>query len=109
MKNIEDMKKENAAELNETELNAVSGGVSAAGVRKADFNAIRDILSNRLSITAGLVHLGSSIVDDLGADSLDVVDIVSVVEEEFGVVISQSELAKIKTVDDLVNAARMSK
>jgi len=47
--------------------------------------------------------LKASFLDDLGADSLDIVEIVMAAEEEFGVSISEAELEKIDTVGDLVD------
>ncbi len=45
---------------------------------------------------------GSSITDDLGADSLDVVDLVMALEDEFGIEIPEDEVENIKTVGDII-------
>jgi acyl carrier protein len=46
------------------------------------------------------IKLGTSFIDDLGADSLDLVELVMELEEEFGVTIPEVELEQIKTVED---------
>ena len=49
------------------------------------------------------VTMEASMQDDLGADSLDLVDLVMSVEEEFGVKVADEDLENIKTVGDIVN------
>lgn len=66
------------------------------------FEKIRDILVDQLDVEADAVTLESSITDDLGADSLDVVDMVMSFEEEFDVEIPDEEIEKMKTVGDIV-------
>ena len=45
----------------------------------------------------------TSIINDLGADSLDVVDLLMTIDDEFGVEVPDEDVEKVKTVEDLVN------
>lgn len=66
------------------------------------FEKIRDIIVDQLDAEADDVTAEASIVDDLGADSLDVVDLISSVEDEFDVEIPDEKVEGIKTVGDIV-------
>ncbi|MDO4566636.1 MAG: acyl carrier protein [Oscillospiraceae bacterium] len=66
------------------------------------FEKIREILCSQLDLDEDRVTMESSIVDDLGADSLDVVDLVMSLEEEFDLSIPDEEVANLKQVGDLV-------
>lgn len=63
---------------------------------------VKEILAKQLEISVDEINPTSSLTEDLGADSLDVVEIVMALEDEFDVEISDEETAKIKTVDDIV-------
>ncbi len=67
------------------------------------FDKIRDIIVENLDVDAEEVTLETSLKDDLGADSLDAVEIVMAVEEEFGIEIPDEEAQKIVTVKDIVD------
>jgi acyl carrier protein len=54
------------------------------------------------------VNSETSFVNDLGADSLDVVELVMALEEEFNIEISDEDAEKIKTVEDAVNYIKYS-
>ena len=60
-----------------------------------------EIISNQLGIDQGDVTPEASVVDDLGADSLDVVELVMALEEEFNLEIPDEEAEKIKSVNDI--------
>lgn len=60
-----------------------------------------EIISNQLGIDHGDVTPEASVVDDLGADSLDVVELVMALEEEFNLEIPDEEAEKIKSVNDI--------
>ena len=67
------------------------------------FDKSRDIIVDQLDASADDVTAEASIIDDLGADSLDVVDLISSVEDEFDVEIPDEEVENIKTVGDIVS------
>ena len=66
------------------------------------FEKVRDILVEQLDVEEEKVTMDASITDDLGADSLDVVDLVMSLEEEFDVEIPDNQVENIKTVGDIV-------
>lgn len=66
------------------------------------FEKIRDILMEQLDVEEDAVTMEASITNDLGADSLDIVDLVMSLEEEFDCEIPDDEIENIKTVGDIV-------
>ena len=68
-----------------------------------DLEKVKSLLAEQLNIKAETIKAESKIVDDLGADSLDVVELLMTLEDEFGVAISDEEAVKIKTVGDILN------
>ncbi len=67
------------------------------------FDKVKEIIVDQLGVDEGDVTLDKSFIDDLGADSLDTVELVMAFEEEFGIEIPDEEAEKIKTVQDAVN------
>ena len=65
-------------------------------------NKVKKIVADHLGIDESKVTEESSFIDDLGADSLDTVELVMAFEEEFGSEISDSDAEKILTVGDAV-------
>ena len=63
---------------------------------------VKEILSKQLEISVDEIQIENSLQEDLGADSLDVVEIVMALEDEFSIEIADEDTAKIKTVDDIV-------
>ena len=66
------------------------------------FDRVKELLSKQLNIKQDKINLDSKIVEDLGADSLDVVELLMTLEDEFGVVVSDEEATNLKTVEDIV-------
>jgi acyl carrier protein len=66
------------------------------------FDKVKAILVDQLDVDEDAVTMESSISEDLGADSLDVVDMVMSLEEEFDVEIPDEEIEAMKTVGDIV-------
>ena len=66
------------------------------------FNKVRDIVVEQLGVEADEVALESTFIDDLGADSLDIVELIMAFEEEFGGEISDEDAQKITTVGEAV-------
>jgi acyl carrier protein len=63
---------------------------------------VREIVAEQLERDVNEVTSTASLIDDLGADSLDVVELVMKMEEEFGIEIPDEEAEKIKTVNDVI-------
>lgn len=66
------------------------------------FEKVKGILVEQLDVEEDKVTMEASIVEDLGADSLDMVDLVMSMEEEFDVEIPDDQVENIKTVGDIV-------
>ena len=65
-------------------------------------NKVREIIINELGVEAEKVVDEASFVEDLGADSLDTVELVMAFEEEFGIDIPDEDAEQLKTVGDAV-------
>ena len=66
------------------------------------FEKIRKILSELLSIDENTIEMDSLIIDNLGADSLDLVDAIVTINDEFGVEIPDDEIENLRSVGDVV-------
>ncbi len=66
------------------------------------FDKVKKIIVDQLGIDADKVTLEASFVDDLGADSLDLVELVMALEEEYGIEVPDEDAEKIVTVNDIV-------
>jgi acyl carrier protein len=64
---------------------------------------VKDIIINELGVEAEKVTREAKFVDDLGADSLDTVELVMAFEEEFGMEIPDEEAEKLQTVGDAID------
>jgi acyl carrier protein len=63
---------------------------------------VKEIIVEQLSVNADEVVPEASFVDDLGADSLDLVELIMVMEEKFGQEIPDEDAAKLQTVQDAI-------
>ncbi len=67
------------------------------------FDKVKEIIVDKLGVDEGSVVEKASFIEDLGADSLDIVDLVMALEEEFGIDIPDEEAQNIKSVGDAVD------
>ena len=66
------------------------------------FEQVKKILSDQLDLDEEQVTEDSEVIDDLGADSLDIVDLVMTLEEEFDTEIPDEDIENLRTVGDIV-------
>lgn len=66
------------------------------------FEKCRDIVAEQMGIDATSITLDSKLVEDIGADSLDTVEILMQIESEFGVELNDDDIVKCKTFGDVV-------
>ena len=64
------------------------------------------IIMEQLDVTREECKLEASFIDDLGADSLDLVELIMEMEENFGIEIADNELEKIRTIQDAIDFLR---
>ena len=67
-----------------------------------EFEKLKNIIGEGLSVDADDIDMDTAFVDDLGADSLDIFQIIMGIEEEFDIEIANEEAEKIRTVGDAV-------
>ena len=72
--------------------------------RDTVFGMIRDIVSDQLGIDVSAMTFETSFVDDLDADSLDLLQLVTAIEDEFDIQVPDTEFERIVTGDDAVEA-----
>ena len=68
----------------------------------AIFEKVKEVIIDQLAVEDEVIKLETSFIDDLGADSLDIVELIMALEEEFDLQIPDSEAEKITTVGDVV-------
>ena len=66
------------------------------------FDKVKEIIIEQLGVTESSITMEASFIDDLGADSLDIVELVMALEEEFDLEIPDSDAEKVVTVGDVV-------
>jgi len=67
------------------------------------FEKIKELLCDNLGIDENDVTMDASLVDDLNIDSLDVVELIMAIEEEFGIEIPEEDVEKVSTVGAMVD------
>ncbi len=75
----------------------------------AIFEKVKEVIIEQLAVEDDSVKLETSFIDDLGADSLDIVELIMALEEEFDLQIPDSEAEKILTVGDVVEYIKNNK
>ncbi|MDD4504689.1 MAG: acyl carrier protein [Clostridiaceae bacterium] len=73
------------------------------------FEKVQEKVAEQLGVEAEEVLLESSFIDDLGADSLDIVELLMALEEEFDIEIPDEEAEKLSTVGDVVDYIKNNK
>ena len=67
------------------------------------FDKVKEIIVEQLGVAENAVTAEASFIDDLGADSLDIVELIMALEEEFDLEIPDSDAEKVVTVGDVVD------
>ena len=75
----------------------------------AIFEKVKEVIIEQLAAEDEAVKLETSFIDDLGADSLDIVELIMALEEEFDLQIPDGEAEKIMTVGDVVEYIKNNK
>ena len=66
------------------------------------FEKVREMLAKQLNLSQDKITLESDFVKDLGADSLDVVELLISLEDDYGISIPEDDIVNVKTVKDIV-------
>ena len=64
---------------------------------------IKEVLAEQLGIDAKSIKDDANILEDLGADSLDIIEMLMALEDEYGVTIPDDQINKVKTVQEVAN------
>ncbi len=67
------------------------------------FEKVKQIIADQLDISPDEITPESSFVEDLGADSLDITELIMAMEDEFGIEIEDEEAQNLRTVQDVIN------
>lgn len=70
---------------------------------------VKEIISEQLCIDADSITENSKVIADLGADSLDIVELIMALEDEFGISVDEDKVQKLVTVGDIVKIIDKSK
>lgn len=73
------------------------------------FEKVKEIIAEQMSISEDEITLETTFADDLGADSLDLFQIISDLEDSFGIEFQNEDAERIKTVGDAVNHIEAAK
>jgi acyl carrier protein len=67
------------------------------------FDRIREYLAEQLDVAPGKITMESDIVEDFGADSLDVIDMITTLSDEYGIDIPDEDIETFHTIGDVVH------
>ncbi len=73
------------------------------------FEKLKEIIADQLEVEEDAITMEAELVDDLGADSLDLVDLVMSIEDEFDVEVPDEAIENIKTIGDAVRFIEANK
>lgn len=73
------------------------------------FEKLRQMIAKELNVPESKITMDTHFVDDLGADSLDAIEIVMAIESEFGISVSDEEAQTIQRVSDIVKIIESKK
>lgn len=68
-----------------------------------NFEKLKELLSEKFNIKQTEISENTRIIEDLGADSLDIVDLLMTLEDDYGVIIPDDEVQELKTVGDVIS------
>lgn len=63
---------------------------------------VKELVAEQLGISKDKITENSNIIEDLGADSLDVIEMLMTLEDEYGITISDDKISQIKTINQIV-------
>lgn len=66
------------------------------------FDKVKEIIIETLGCEEEAITLDANLVEDLGADSIDIIEMAVVIEEEFGLAMSNEEVDRLKTINSLI-------
>ena len=89
-------------ELSEDDLKKVTGGDGIIVDTELE-NRVMSIISQQCSVPCSIINPYSKLVIDLGLDSLDIVDLIQTLEEEFKIMIDDVGFSSLVTVKDVIN------
>ena len=64
---------------------------------------VQEVVAEQLGISQDTIKLESNILEDLGADSLDVIEMLMTLEEEYGITIPDEQISQVKTIGQIVD------
>lgn len=67
------------------------------------FDQVREILAEQLDVDKDSIEMNSKLAEDLGADSLDAIDIVMTIEDQYAIEVPDENIENMKTVEDIVS------
>ena len=67
------------------------------------FDEVREILAEQLDVDKDSIEMDSKLAEDLGADSLDAIDIVMTIEDQYAIEVPDENIENMKTVEDIVS------
>ena len=70
---------------------------------KTMIEKVKDILAKQLRIDVNTIEDDTNIVDDIGADSLDIVEMLMSIEENFGIIVPDEDVQSLRTVRDVAD------